>query len=193
MAAASTRWPDPAAGWVFLPAAGALIPHAPVLRFDLMKPLRRPIDGGLELRGRRLFGDNKTWRGALVMFSGALATTVGLSRFARFRERLPADLAAAPPTAYGALLGLGVVAGELPTSFVKRQLGIAPGQAGSAAIGTLFAIYDQGDIVLASALALRPYWRPSAREVAGAFLAVTVVHLGFNVAGYALGARTRPL
>lgn len=193
MATTSTSWPDPAAGWVFLPAAGALIPHAPVLRFDLMKGLKRPIDGGLALRGKRVLGDNKTWRGALVMFSGALATTVGLTRSERFRARLPEELAAAPPAAYGALLGLGVVAGELPTSFVKRQLGIAPGQGGSAAVGALFAIYDQADIVLGSALTLRPYWRPSARELAGAFLAVTVVHLGFNVAGYALGARTRPI
>jgi CDP-2,3-bis-(O-geranylgeranyl)-sn-glycerol synthase len=167
--------------------------HAPVLRFDLLTALRRPIDGGLELRGRRLLGDNKTWRGALVMFSGAVATTIALSRSERFRRRLPAELAAAPAPVYGALLGLGIVAGELPTSFVKRQLDIGPGEAGRAALGALFTLYDQADIVLGSAVTLRPVWKPSARELAGAYLAVTAVHLVFNVVGYAIGARERPL
>jgi hypothetical protein len=47
--------------------------------------------------------------------------------------------------------------------------------------------------VLASALTLRPLWRPSARELAGAYLAVSGVHMVFNVVGYAIGARERPL
>ena len=189
MAATEPRWPDPAAGWVFLPAAGALILHAPVLRFGLLPGLSRPIDGGLELRGRRLLGDNKTWRGALVMFTGALATAVGLSRLRWFRERLPEEVAAAPAPVYGALLGLGVVAGELPTSFVKRQLGVAPGRQAPAPLAPLMSLYDQGDFVLASAVTLRPVWKPTRAQLAGAFLTVSAVHLVFNVVGYAIGAR----
>ncbi|MDQ3936306.1 MAG: CDP-archaeol synthase, partial [Actinomycetota bacterium] len=172
---------------------GALIAHAPVLRYDLLPGLRRPIDGGATLRGRRLLGDNKTWRGALVMFSGGTASALALSRVRWFRERLPDELAATPAPAYAALLGLAVVAGELPTSFVKRQLGIAPGQRRRAAIGAAFALYDQGDIALASALTLRPLWKPSAGEVAGAFATVSAVHLVFNVVGYAIGAREAPI
>ena len=49
---------------------GAVVLHAPVLRYDLLKPLKRPIDGG-----RGWFGANKTWRGALVMFTGVLLAT----------------------------------------------------------------------------------------------------------------------
>ena len=184
---------DPAAGWVLLPAAGALIAHAPILRFDVLPGLRRPIDAGATLRGRRLLGDNKTWRGALVMFTGATATTTALTRSRRFRERLPDELAAAPAPLYGALLGLAVVGGELPTSFVKRQLGIAPGERGRRAVGAAFAVYDQGDVALASALALRPLWRASAAEVAGAFVAYSAVHMVFNVVGYAIGARDAPI
>jgi hypothetical protein len=52
--------------WVFLPLLGAFIAHAPVLRFNLLSALSRPIDGGGTIRGRRIFGDNKTWRGAMV-------------------------------------------------------------------------------------------------------------------------------
>ena len=51
--------------WVLLPVLGAPLAHAPVLRGDLMSGLARPIDLGLTVRGRRLFGDNKTWRGEI--------------------------------------------------------------------------------------------------------------------------------
>ena len=56
-------------GWAFLPALGGALAHAPVLRFDLLGPLKRPLDGGATLGGHRLFGDNKTLRGALLMAS----------------------------------------------------------------------------------------------------------------------------
>ena len=52
--------------WVFVPVLGAPALHAPVLTFDLLKPLKRPLDFGATIGGRRVFGDNKTWRGAIV-------------------------------------------------------------------------------------------------------------------------------
>jgi hypothetical protein len=45
--------------WVIAPVLGGYLAHAPVLRFDLLHHLGRPIDGGATLRGRRLLGDNK--------------------------------------------------------------------------------------------------------------------------------------
>src|SRR3954452_24400265 len=53
------------APWVFLPALGSPLAHAPVLRWDLMPTLNRPIS-------KRLFGANKTWRGALMMNAGTV-------------------------------------------------------------------------------------------------------------------------
>ena len=49
---------------VFLPVLGAPFAHAPVLRFDLARMFERPIS-------RRLSGENKTWRGALMMTAAA--------------------------------------------------------------------------------------------------------------------------
>src|SRR5262245_46832199 len=110
--------------WLFLPVLGAPALHAPVLRFDWLTGLKRPIDGGLTWRGRRLLGDNKTWRGALVMTTGPVVATAVLHRFEWYRRRLPAEVS---PWALGAILGVSTVVGELPNSFLKRQLGIAPG------------------------------------------------------------------
>src|SRR6266498_898812 len=61
--------------WVFVPVLGAPIVHAPILRSDLLPGLKRPLDGGLELRGRRVFGANKTLRGLLAMVGGVAPGT----------------------------------------------------------------------------------------------------------------------
>jgi len=42
---------------------GAPVAHAPILRFDFLQTLKKPIDGGRTLRGRRLLGDNKPGAG----------------------------------------------------------------------------------------------------------------------------------
>ena len=97
--------------------------------------------------GRGLFGDNKTLRGALVMAGGTTRRRDRAARRRWFRERLPGELREAPPVVYGALLGAGVVLGELPNSFVKRRLGIAPGGQANSLLGAAIAVYDQADFV----------------------------------------------
>lgn len=179
--------------WAFLPALGAAIAHAPVLRFDLLPSLERPLDGGATVGGRRLLGDNKTLRGALVMASGTTAAAVVLTRQDWFSDRLPDELREAPPALYGFLLGAGVVLGELPNSFLKRRLGIAPGDTRHSPLGVAIAVYDQADFVPVAALTLRPLWRVSAPELAGAFAVVAGVHSVVNVVGYAIGARSSPI
>jgi hypothetical protein len=179
--------------WVFLPVLGAALAHAPVLRFDLLEPLKRPIDGGATFRGRRVFGENKTWRGAVAMFGGVLAATHLLWGWNWYRERMPAQLRHCPPTAVGALLGASVVAGELPNSFVKRQLDIPPGEQRSSPVGLAISLFDQADFVLTAWFLLRPVYRMSAREAIDVSLTVAAVHLPINLVGYALGARTSPI
>ncbi len=178
---------------VFLPGLGAVVLHAPVLRCDLLKPLKRPIDGGRSFRGRRIFGDNKTWRGALVIVAGVVVTTLALSHWDWWWSRLPDDLRDAGPLPYGLLLGLGVVLGELPNSFVKRRLDIPPGAQRRSLSGVLLTIYDQADFVPVVWLLLLPLWAMAPWQAALVFLVVTTVHLVINVIGYAIGARAAPI
>jgi hypothetical protein len=180
-------------GWVFLPALGGAIAHAPVLRYDLLPSLKRPLDLGAAPGGTRLFGDNKTVRGALKLTGGTLGATLALHRLPSYRKRLPAELRAAGPLRHGALLGAAVVLGELPNSILKRRLGIGPGDGARSRLGMLLAINDQADFVLAAWPLLRPVWRMSARELAEAFAVVACVHIVVSLAGFALGARSSPL
>jgi CDP-2,3-bis-(O-geranylgeranyl)-sn-glycerol synthase len=179
--------------WVFLAVLGAPLVHAPVLRWDLLRGLKRPLDGGATWRGRRLLGDNKTWRGALCMVLGCTLAALALWQWPWWREVLPGELQDAGPLLVGALVGVGIVLGELPNSLAKRQLGIAPGTQRRGAAGWAFVALDQFDLVLGVYVALLPVWAMPAEVLAAAIAAVTVVHLVINVIGYAIGARTAPV
>lgn len=93
------------------------------LKHPISRRFGQPLDFGRTLRGRRLFGDNKTWRGFLGMLPACAAA------FTFWALVLPApwDLPLLGYTWLGAVCGLGFMAGELPNSFVKRQLDIPPG------------------------------------------------------------------
>lgn len=178
---------------MFLPVFGAPLAHVLVLRHDLMRPLKRPLDGGASVRGRRVFGDNKTWRGALVMTGGVMAAAQALWRCRAYVDRLPAEVRAAGPARVGFLVGLGTVAGELPNSFVKRQLDISPGEQRDSAAGKLLSLYDQADLVPGVWAAMLPVYRMPARGVALAVAVVTLAHVPISRIGYHVGARTAPV
>lgn len=179
--------------WAFLPTIGGALVHAPILRYDLLPSLKVPLDLGAAPGGKRLLGDNKTVRGALAMAGGTFAATLALHRLDWYRRRLPAELRAAGDARHGAALGAAVVLGELPNSILKRRLGIGPGERGGSALGVALAIHDQADFVLGAWPLFLPVWRMSARQVGEAFATVAAVHVGVNLAGYALGARTAPV
>jgi hypothetical protein len=157
---------------------GAVVLHAPVLRYDLLKRLKRPISD-------RLFGSNKTWRGALVMFTGVFVAT-GV-----FWPLMPDELDSWPLA--GALIGAGTVLGELPNSFLKRRLGIGPGERRVTPGGIALVVYDQADFVPAIAIALLPSWTMPLDTLLLGFVAVAAVHFVVNVIGYAIGARDQPI
>jgi hypothetical protein len=174
--------------WVVAPVLGAYVAHAPVLRFDLFRALARPLDGGATIRNRRVFGPNKTWRGALVMLVGAFTATLLLSRWPAWACHWPVSLRR-HPVAYALLLGLGFVIGELPNSLVKRQLDIQPGGQRRSALGVALAIFDQADFVPGVWLTLAPLWLMTPMQALVVFAAAVVVHAVINVVGYAVGVR----
>jgi hypothetical protein len=179
--------------WLFLAVLGAPLLHAPVLTWDLLRPLKRPLDGGATFRGRRVLGDNKTWRGALCMTVGVVLATLVLWQWGWWRDQLPDEVSSSAPLLVGLLIGLGTVGGELPNSFLKRQLDIAPGRRRHSPGGVALAVLDQGDLVLGIWVALLPIWTMPVWLAAIAFAAVSAVHMAINVIGYAVGARTAPV
>lgn len=127
------------------------------------------------------------------MTGGTICAAIALHRLPSYRRRLPTAVAQANPALVGALLGIAAWTGELPNSFVKRRLGIAPGEQRRSAGGVVISVIDQADWVPAAWLLLSPIWRMTAREAAQAFAIVAVVHVPINLVGYGVGARSSPL
>lgn len=164
--------------------------HIAVIKFDWMAPLKRPIDFGATLRGRRVFGDNKTWRGAAVMIVVS-AAGMALQQAVRIRALEPFDYAAVNGLLAGAMLGAGFVVGELPNSFLKRQCDIAPGQPATGWKYWIFTILDQIDSIIGCLLAICPFWVPPLQFWIVALVLCSFVHIAFNLVFVLVGLKRR--
>jgi hypothetical protein len=176
--------------YLFAPLLVAAAVSGVVLRLNLFAHLRRPIDGGATFRGRRVFGDNKTWRGVIVAVAACIVTAAAQRLLA---GRLPGveliDYATANPLLLGAAIGGGAMLGELPNSFVKRQIGIAPGAPASGPWSAVFYVWDQIDLVTTSWPLLAFWLRPTLPLVAASIVLALALHPTVSLIGYLTGAR----
>ena len=124
---------EPLACAVFLTLAFVLagVVQTVWLRSRFSQHFAVPLDFGRTFRGRRIFGDNKALRGFVVMLPATAGSFLLLRTAVVHDPLLFARLWPLSPFAYailGLLAGLGFMIGELPNSFLKRQLGIQPGE-----------------------------------------------------------------
>jgi CDP-2,3-bis-(O-geranylgeranyl)-sn-glycerol synthase len=190
--------PDPLAAALFLTAAFVIagLAHSAWLRTRLSRRLMMPLDGGLRFRGRRVFGENKTVRGFLVMVPAAslafaaLAAALSVSSHDAIAELWPLSIASYG--ALGAWAGLGFMVGELPNSFVKRQLDIAPGSAprGWAAAVICFVV-DRLDSILGALIAVSVVVPTPPMMWVYVLLMGPGIHLAFSALLYRLGVKAR--
>jgi hypothetical protein len=127
------------------------------------------------------------------MTAGAWLATIALWQWPWWRAQLPDEVVDAGPVLVGLLIGLGTVLGELPNSFLKRRMGVAPGTQRRSAAGLALTVLDQGDFVFGIWVLLLPVWVMSVPQAAFAFVVVAAAHLVINVVGYAIGARAAPI
>ncbi|HSQ63311.1 MAG TPA: CDP-archaeol synthase [Polyangiaceae bacterium] len=160
-----------------------------VLRLDLFAALKAPVDAGRTVRGRRLFGDNKTWRGFAVAVAGSVIA-VAIQRLLPLpRWVCVVDYRAINPAAFGAAMGLGAMLGELPNSFVKRQLGVPPGKTARGPRRFAFYLWDQLDLLTGAWPLLSAWVRPSPRLVAASVVLALLLHPLVALVGFVIHAR----
>jgi hypothetical protein len=179
--------------YLFAPLLFSAVISGIVLRFDLFPRLAAPIDGGHCFRGRRIFGDGKTWRGVVVAVTGCIGAVAVQKQLTGdwVRAIRVVDYASVPAIAFGAAMGFGAMLGELPNSFLKRRLGIARGETAKGSMGIVFYLADQLDL-LAGAWPMIAVWvRPSIALVAASVVVTLVAHPLVALVGYWVGARTK--
>ncbi len=179
--------------YLLLPLLGGAAVHGLCWRADWLGFLASPIDHGLTFRGRPLFGRNKTWRGPVTVGIGAAVTLAVQAQVFHTWPVLAAlelfDYDRVNPWLLGGLLGFAAELAELPNSFVKRQLGIAPGGTTHGFWAGVFYVWDQIDILLGAWLILAAVVPVSAWRIALSIGLVVVIHPLLTVIGYSMGMR----
>jgi len=106
----------------------------------------------------RWFGANKTWHGFIIMplvtIPGVFVAQ-GVEQMLSPTQMIGVTLMPYSPIVLGGILGMGYILFELPNSFVKRRLGIAPGET-PAQYRLFFILLDQVDSAFGFVLAY--YW-----------------------------------
>jgi hypothetical protein len=168
--------------------------HSAWLKIERSHRFALPLDGGRTLRGRRILGDNKTLRGILVIVPAAGAAFPVLSLVLE-KVAYPDLLWSLTPAGYAALgvcAAAGFMAGELPNSFLKRQLDILPGLEPAHPFGRVLAFladrFDSaiGMLCVVSLLVPTPVLIWLYVLIAG-----PLVHWAFSYLLYRLGVKRR--
>ena len=124
--------------FLLLPAILGGVLNMVFIKLPILKSWQIPIDGGKTLGdGKRIFGDNKTWKG----FFGMIILTA-LSALLFWHNTVQYSYLR------GAWLGFAYVLFELPNSFIKRRLNIQSGKNG----GVVLTFFDQADSAIGYAL-----------------------------------------
>lgn len=164
---------------------------------NLLKFIKKPIDNNIVLKdGKRLFGDNKTWKGLIgyIIFNIIFAVLFRVIWEVTKLEHLNYFYINHNNTVLyniliGALLGLFYALFELPNSFIKRRLGIEEGKTINGLLKVFFIFLDQADSVFGMALVVWMFY-PIGICVYLLFVLIgAVTHIVLNMLLYFLHVR----
>jgi CDP-2,3-bis-(O-geranylgeranyl)-sn-glycerol synthase len=135
-----------------------------------------PMDFGKKFfDGKPILGKNKTFRG--FFFGLIVGTSVGLVESIFFGY----------PISFGLVLSLGALFGDLTGAFVKRRLGMTPGD--------LLPFIDQVDFIIGAILfsfLIPPPPNKSVELILAVLIITPPIHLLTNFAAYKLGLKDNP-
>lgn len=172
----------------FLPAGLANI--APILanKVPLLNRWKTPIDLGLEVRGKRMLGPNKSWRGLLTGtlaagFLGALVYPYLINK----SQNIGNTPASSWPELFiiGATIGFGALLGDAIESFFKRQKGIKSGSS--------WLLFDQLDYVFGAIIFSMIFVRLELSHYLAVIVFYFVGHLVMTYLGYLLKLKDKPI
>ncbi|MBS3098061.1 CDP-2,3-bis-(O-geranylgeranyl)-sn-glycerol synthase [Candidatus Woesearchaeota archaeon] len=129
--------------YLILPAYFANM--APVIGRGIFPRFNIPIDFNKKIKGKPIFGRNKTFRG--FIFGILFAVIIAYIQYLLFMYGFFRDISIIDYSnwlVFGFFIGFGAMFGDLAESFIKRQLNLKP--------GARFVPWDQIDYVLGALL-----------------------------------------
>lgn len=166
-------------------------------KLPILKKLKYPIDFNKNfIDGKRIFGDNKTYKGLLgyvilnilcSVIHGIICNTFNLNNLNYFYMNHSNTLSF--NILIGLLLGLGYSLFELPNSFLKRRLGISEGKSTSGLSKIFFIFLDQADSVFGCALVVWLFYDLGIKLYIGYIILGAATHIVFNMLLYFLHLR----
>jgi len=175
--------------WFFWPAGSAN--SAPILANNIpyLRKHNTPLDFGKSFRGKRIFGDHKTWRGLGAGIANGLLIGVvqwllasNIDWFAKLSTTI--DYTDPAVIIFGGLLGFGALAGDAIKSFFKRQLGVPSGHS--------WFPFDQTDFIIGGILVSLPFIHLSFTDYLTVFVVYALLHPVANIIGWLLKLKPRP-
>jgi len=167
---------------VYLILPGIFANLMPVLVMPYFKRLAIPVDLGKKVFGKRVFGDNKTYRGFVFGVLISIIVVYGqgyLYNYDLFINLSFIDYSNINLLLLGFLIGFGVLFGDLIESFFKRQLNIKPGES--------FFPFDQLDCLVGGLVFVLFVYVPSWKIIVTLFVLVLVIHVLIKHILYYLG------
>jgi len=176
------------AWWFFLPAGLANSTPVFAKKLPFLRFLNAPMDFGISIKGTRLFGPNKTWRGLISgICVGALTSLALYSAFPSALDII--GVAPKEPIVFalvlGGLLGFGALLGDAIESFFKRRARVPAGDS--------WFPFDQLDYVIGGLLASSIVVQLEFSQ----YIVITIVwfclHLISVYIGFLLGIRAKAI
>ena len=175
--------------WFFLPAGIANMTPVFVSKIPILKRFNQPIDFGLKIKGKRLFGAHKTIRGYLtgIIFGILTANLQGLlyANNLSLRTNLLINYQEINLTILGFLLSFGSLFGDSIKSMFKRQLNIDPGKS--------WFPFDQLDYILGGIVISSIYFKTNLEIYLYIFVIYFILHPISTVLGYLLRLKKDPI
>ncbi len=154
-------------------------------KFNILKKLGKPIDGGKTINNKPILGDHKTWRGIVseiiictllmpvfikihVFIGLEHYQTIGFNVFNQINAFL-----------LGFLLSIGIIFGDLFFAFIKRRLNLKP--------GSKFVPFDQINYVIGAFIFIQPFLKLELKLWFWLIVLTFFIHVLFNRIGYNMG------
>lgn len=150
-----------------------------------IKILDRPIDNNKTLWGAPILGSHKTWRGLVIeLIACSVFTQIFFMINHYFRLGIYESFGfnsyyQIGGFAFGALLAVGILFGDISFAFIKRRLKLRP--------GFPFIPFDQTNYVIGAFIFIEPFFHFGIIFWANLFIMTFFLHVIANRLGYNLG------